>query len=122
LSASEFSQTVNNLPLWDTKVTSFSLPSGIYLTLADIQHGSHTPSMVTKLLNWRKSNPEVATPIWQGLNKKNLLVTELLIKLQGLYELDNEGYESSLNWASSINFDKVITLLNKFYQLLITFL
>lgn len=78
--------------------------------------------MVTKLLNWRKSNPEVATPIWQGLNKKNLLVTELLIKLQGLYELDNEGYESSLNWASSINFDKVITLLNKFYQLLITFL
>lgn len=43
---------------WDNQVTSFSLPHGFKLILADIDAGSHTPSMVGKVLKWRKENSD----------------------------------------------------------------
>ena len=41
---------------WDNQVTKFSLPPEFTLILADVDAGSHTPSMVGKVLKWRKEN------------------------------------------------------------------
>lgn len=43
---------------WDNIVTPFRLPPHLTLMLADIDAGSHTPSLVSKLLAWRKAKAE----------------------------------------------------------------
>ena len=35
----------------------FQLPPGFELLLADVDAGSHTPTLVGKVLAWRKNNP-----------------------------------------------------------------
>lgn len=41
------------------------LPPGFDLLLADIDAGSHTPTLVSKALAWKKSDPE------QGKHEEN---------------------------------------------------
>jgi phosphomevalonate kinase len=43
---------------WDNDVAPFKLPPGFDLMLADIDAGSHTPTLVGKVLAWKKSKPE----------------------------------------------------------------
>lgn len=43
---------------WDNEVAPFTLPPGFDLMLADIDAGSHTPTLVGKVLTWKKSKPE----------------------------------------------------------------
>lgn len=43
---------------WDNVVTPFQLPPKFELMLGDVDAGSHTPSLVGKVLAWRKSKPE----------------------------------------------------------------
>lgn len=43
---------------WDNQVVPFKLPPGFDLVLADIDAGSHTPTLVSKVLNWKKSKSE----------------------------------------------------------------
>jgi phosphomevalonate kinase len=43
---------------WDNQVTKFSFPPEFTLILADVDAGSHTPSMVGKVLKWRKENAD----------------------------------------------------------------
>ena len=47
-----------NLRRWDNQVTKISLPPEFTLVLADVDAGSHTPSMVGKVLKWRKENSD----------------------------------------------------------------
>jgi phosphomevalonate kinase len=42
---------------WDSEVEAFDLPPGMCLKLADIDAGSSTPKLVSKVLEWRKNNP-----------------------------------------------------------------
>lgn len=46
---------------WDNVVTPFQLPPKFELMLGDVDAGSHTPSLVGKVLAWRKSKPEEGT-------------------------------------------------------------
>lgn len=41
---------------WDNIVTPVKLPHRLHMMLADIDAGSHTPTLVGKVLNWRKEN------------------------------------------------------------------
>lgn len=43
---------------WDNEVDPFKLPPGFELMLADIDAGSHTPTLVSKVLAWKKTKPE----------------------------------------------------------------
>ncbi|KAK9760542.1 phosphomevalonate kinase, partial [Basidiobolus ranarum] len=56
---------------WDNEVKPLELPTNFILMLADIDAGSNTPSMVGKVLKWRKSNPEKASQIWGQLGSLN---------------------------------------------------
>jgi phosphomevalonate kinase len=51
-------ETVTPSPKWTTRLTPIALPPNIRLVLADVDAGSDTPSLVGKVLKWRKENPE----------------------------------------------------------------
>ncbi|KAI5970010.1 ERG8 [Candida margitis] len=56
---------------WDFKHLKCSLPSGVKLLMGDIEGGSETPKMVSKVLQWRKENPTESKQIYEYLNKAN---------------------------------------------------
>lgn len=41
---------------WDVPVEKIALPYGVSMHLADIEHGSHTPSLVKKVNEWKSKN------------------------------------------------------------------
>jgi phosphomevalonate kinase len=54
---------------WDTECVDFGmqLPRGMQLVLCDVDCGSGTPSMVKKVLEWRKANRKEAYILWPSL-------------------------------------------------------
>ena len=47
---------------WDHTVVPFQLPPGIEVMMADVSCGANTPSMVKKVIAWRKESPGVCSP------------------------------------------------------------
>ncbi|KAL4980263.1 ribosomal protein S5 domain 2-type protein [Aspergillus desertorum] len=65
---------------WDTECLDFgmTLPRGMQMVLCDVECGSQTPSMVKKVLEWRKQNKQEADLLWDALQSNNeRLVLEL---------------------------------------------
>lgn len=58
---------------WDTECLDFGmkLPRGMQMVLCDVECGSQTPSMVKKVLEWRKQNPKEADMLWTALQANN---------------------------------------------------
>ncbi|PYH49626.1 phosphomevalonate kinase [Aspergillus saccharolyticus JOP 1030-1] len=58
---------------WDTECLDFGmkLPRGMQMVLCDVECGSQTPSMVKKVLEWRKQNPQEADLLWTALQSNN---------------------------------------------------
>ncbi|CAB4392833.1 unnamed protein product [Rhizophagus irregularis] len=87
---------------WDNQVTSFSLPHGFKLILADIDAGSHTPSMVGKVLKWRKENSDQANTLWDTLTSHNTTVSNNLRELTKNHEQDEELYLNAIKICESV--------------------
>lgn len=51
-------ETITPSSEWTTRTTPIALPPHIRLVLADVDAGSDTPSLVGKVLKWRKENPD----------------------------------------------------------------
>ncbi|OBR12612.1 Phosphomevalonate kinase [Colletotrichum higginsianum IMI 349063] len=64
---------VDEVLAWDVEVdkTGVSLPKGVCLRMCDVDCGSQTVGMVKKVLEWRKSHPEVSKTLWDELQAKN---------------------------------------------------
>jgi phosphomevalonate kinase len=58
---------------WDTEFMDIGmrLPPGMQMVLCDVDCGSQTPSMVRKVLEWRKQNKEEADLLWDSLQANN---------------------------------------------------
>jgi phosphomevalonate kinase len=58
---------------WDTECVDFGmqLPRGLQMVLCDVECGSQTPTMVKKVLEWRKNNRSEADKLWASLQKNN---------------------------------------------------
>lgn len=58
---------------WDTEFmdVGMKLPPGMQMVLCDVDCGSQTPSMVRKVLEWRKQNKEEADQLWDSLQANN---------------------------------------------------
>ncbi|PYH77347.1 Phosphomevalonate kinase [Aspergillus uvarum CBS 121591] len=58
---------------WDTECLDFGmkLPHGMQMVLCDVECGSNSPSMVKKVLEWRKQNPQEADLLWTALQTNN---------------------------------------------------
>ncbi|KAJ9648101.1 phosphomevalonate kinase [Coniosporium apollinis] len=68
---------------WDTEIvkSAVKVPSGLRLVMCDVDCGSKTPGMVTRLLAWRKEKPEEADRIWKQLQEKNEGLAAELVRL-----------------------------------------
>ncbi|KAH9819135.1 hypothetical protein DFH28DRAFT_1122728 [Melampsora americana] len=92
-------------PLWtndDTapRVKPFALPPLTTLILADVDAGSHTPSMVGKVLKWRKSNIDEANSLWGNISILNERLGELCIKLNEKFNTDKLEYAATVHQVS----------------------
>lgn len=58
---------------WDTECVDFGmkLPRGMQMVLCDVECGSQTPSMVKKVLEWRRQNQKEADILWAALQTNN---------------------------------------------------
>lgn len=79
---------------WDHEVKPFALPPGVEVIMADVSCGANTPSMVKKVLAWKKASADAAE-LWATYAKAS---RELQGSLQALCEYHRTGYYShSLN-------------------------
>ena len=89
--------SVLNQKLWDHRATPFGLPDGYEIILGDIAQGSSTPSMVRKVLAWRKEHVS-SQFTWDELNKTNKMI---LTSLEALRLLSFESKKKNNNRAAS---------------------
>ncbi|KAI9483232.1 MAG: Phosphomevalonate kinase [Benjaminiella poitrasii] len=87
---------------WDNEVIPFKLPPGFDLMLADIDAGSHTPTLVSKVLAWKKSKPEEATALWNELGAYNAKVEQHFRQLTTLYEKDEQSYNETIKACAEL--------------------
>jgi phosphomevalonate kinase len=84
--------------------------------LGEVDTGSSTPSMVSKVLSWKKDNPVecllissallcLASKLWTKLNSMN---TEIINLFQKLKKLDTtDGYDQKIDELSRFHHSKV---------------
>ncbi|KAF9375189.1 phosphomevalonate kinase [Podila verticillata] len=98
---------------WDNKVAPFQLAPQLHLMLADIDAGSHTPTLVSNVLKWRKNKPEEANGLWTQLGKANDTVVELLKKLDQTSKDSLAEYDLAIRKASALPAAEWDSLLNQ---------
>ncbi|KAI9318394.1 ribosomal protein S5 domain 2-type protein [Dichotomocladium elegans] len=87
---------------WDNVVVPFQLPPGLELILGDVDAGSHTPTLVSKVLAWRKSKPEEATRLWDDLGGMNAKVEQHLRDLGVMAKADPQVYHGALKQCATV--------------------
>ncbi|KXS20723.1 ribosomal protein S5 domain 2-like protein [Gonapodya prolifera JEL478] len=100
LSAEKLVQMVDPVEgkrLWTSSVEPFKLPPRAQLILADVHGGSHTPSLVSRVLAWREKNPQLAEELWMELDDLNGKVTQGWRTLVQLSVDDPKGYDNAVN-------------------------
>lgn len=80
---------------WDFINTPCSLPPGIKLLMGDVKSGSETPKLVSKVLAWRKSDPESRT-VYMELDQANEDFMHELTVLNDAYKSNSSQYLSDL--------------------------
>ncbi|MCO5565910.1 hypothetical protein L7F22_019585 [Adiantum nelumboides] len=87
------------------------LPPFVEMMLADVDAGSNTPSMVGKILEWRKSNPEWAKQMWTILAAGNQTLADGLLALRLAHAQNSAEYLQDVQLASqhfSKDWDKLV--------------
>ncbi|RIB21875.1 ribosomal protein S5 domain 2-type protein [Gigaspora rosea] len=99
---------------WDNQIKSFTLPPEFKMILAEVDSGSNTPSMVGKVLAWRKANPEQGTnKLWNTIASNCAIVIDNLIELTNEYEKDKTEYNEAIRTCSCVNGSTWSNLLDK---------
>ncbi|GAA5873680.1 hypothetical protein JCM16303_002554 [Sporobolomyces ruberrimus] len=101
-------------PSTSASVSSFSLPPHLTLLLADVDAGSNTPSMVGKVLAWKKSEPAESERVWKELSESNDALKSVFDDLRreaqeggaGAYEREVKELSNTKasDWSSSSSF------------------
>jgi phosphomevalonate kinase len=92
---------------WNTKVSTFKLPPQLDIILADVRSGSETPSMVKKVLQWKKEDPE-ANSFWNSLGVDNRTLSALIETLRELYEISPKDYAKAIYHCQNYNPEDLI--------------
>lgn len=93
LSASENHNVQRPAPL--------QLPPGLDLLLADVDAGSNTPSLVSKVLAWRKEKPDWAKQLYNVIASSNQGLADNLLRLRLLHASDASAYEALVDSAAA---------------------
>ncbi|CCH40729.1 Phosphomevalonate kinase [Wickerhamomyces ciferrii] len=92
---------------WDIKNDKVALPKGIKLIMGDIKGGSNTPKLVSKVLQWRQSDPESAQ-VYHELDSSNMKYVESLDKLNKFSETNPDEYENLINFIINNNTTEIL--------------
>lgn len=76
------------------------LPPGLDLLLADVDAGSNTPSLVSKVLAWRKDKPVWAKQLYNVIASSNQALADGLLRLRLLYAHDADTYNATIDRAA----------------------
>ncbi|CAO1622729.1 unnamed protein product [Jaminaea pallidilutea] len=79
----------------------FQLPPGVHMILADVDAGSNTPSLVGKVLDWKKRKPEWAQQLFNVLSTSNQSLADAMLSLQIEHDRDAQRYKDALHQCSS---------------------
>ncbi|KAI8969562.1 Phosphomevalonate kinase [Trametes punicea] len=89
-------------PAWNYRVEPFKLPPQTRLMLADVDAGSDTPSLVGKVLKWRKENAEEAKALWDKIDALNRAFSRTLLDLADIAEENPTAYRKAVKYISTI--------------------
>ncbi|KAI0823349.1 Phosphomevalonate kinase [Trametes gibbosa] len=87
---------------WTYHVEPFKLPPQTRLMLADVDAGSDTPSLVGKVLKWRKENSEDAKKLWDTIDSLNQSISKTLLNLSAIAEKNPTAYRKAVKYISTI--------------------
>ncbi|CAD6886165.1 unnamed protein product [Tilletia controversa] len=79
-----------------------ALPPHLSLVLADVDAGSNTPSMVGKVMKWRKEKPEWAAQLYAILAAANQGLADVLLALSIAHVENQKAYEDVAEWAATV--------------------
>ncbi|KAJ7770232.1 ribosomal protein S5 domain 2-type protein [Mycena maculata] len=85
---------------WNYHIGDFQLPPFTRMMLADVDAGSDTPSLVGKVLQWRKEDSVTADGLWSSLGLLNDSLAKTLLKLKEQHSKDPATYEKCLNFLA----------------------
>ncbi|KAJ7170543.1 phosphomevalonate kinase [Mycena crocata] len=85
---------------WNYQIGTFQLPPFTRMMLADVDAGSDTPSLVGKVLKWRKEDSVTATALWASLDLLNQSLAQTLLRLKKQHSQDPGTYERCLKFLS----------------------
>ncbi|CAK7894054.1 phosphomevalonate kinase [[Candida] anglica] len=81
---------------WDFTAKPVALPPKIRLLMGDIEGGSETPKLVSKVHAWKKENVVESTKLYTDLNNANKSLIDSLQKAQLAYTSDPNSYDTYL--------------------------
>ncbi|KAI0743895.1 Phosphomevalonate kinase [Daedaleopsis nitida] len=87
---------------WNYRVEPFKLPPQTRLMLADVDAGSDTPSLVGKVLKWRKENAADAKALWDTIDALNQSLARTLSALTDAEERNPTAYRKAVKYISTI--------------------
>ncbi|KAF8906532.1 ribosomal protein S5 domain 2-type protein [Gymnopilus junonius] len=93
---------------WNYKIEGFKLPPYTRMMLADVDAGSDTPSLVGKVLKWRKEKKAEADTFWTHLDQLNQSLAQTLLQLSKLYDQDPQNYKKAIKYLSSLQAVQVL--------------
>lgn len=95
---------------WDNAVVPFQLPPQLELILGDVDAGSHTPTLVGKVLSWRKEKAEEANTLWDELGNANASVEQDLRTLAEIATANPDGYANAISKCATMKAAEVINI------------
>ncbi|KAJ3493603.1 hypothetical protein NLJ89_g10981 [Agrocybe chaxingu] len=87
---------------WNYRIQNFKLPPYTRIMLADVDAGSDTPSLVGKVLKWRKEKSAEANALWTHLDQLNQTLAQTLLQLSKLHDKDIKSYRSAVKYISTL--------------------
>ncbi|KAF9531647.1 ribosomal protein S5 domain 2-type protein [Crepidotus variabilis] len=87
---------------WNYRIEDFKLPPCTRIMLADVDAGSDTPSLVGKVLKWRKEKAGEANGVWQHLDQLNQSLSRTLLHLTNLHDQSPTAYKNVVRYISSL--------------------
>ncbi|ODV97839.1 hypothetical protein PACTADRAFT_38066, partial [Pachysolen tannophilus NRRL Y-2460] len=107
----EYSQRLRKVVLetdWNIVTDQCCLPPKIRLLMGDICGGSNTPKLVSKVLDWKKSNPDYALQVFTDLNHGNMELVEALATLQKISINEPAYYNDLITYLSKKSANKIL--------------
>ncbi|KAI0779733.1 Phosphomevalonate kinase [Fomes fomentarius] len=87
---------------WNYRVEPFKLPPQTRLMLADVDAGSDTPSLIGKVLKWRKENGAEAKALWDTMDALNMKLSRALLALTDAEAANPTAYRKAVKYISTI--------------------